>query len=72
MVKSDDELMTINDIAEYLNVSRGTVDRLIRKNVIPVYRISGSRRCWESDLKAWLAKQRITVNRTESDGQATE
>ena len=72
MAMTDDELMTINEMAEYLNVSRGTVCRLIKNNAITVYRIAGSWRCRESDLKEWLEKQIITVNRPETDGHPME
>ena len=56
----DDEIMTTMDVARYLHVGRTTVDRLIRENAIPGFRVSRRWRCRKSDLLSWLDKQMVT------------
>ena len=64
-----DEFMTPLEVAEYLHVSRSFVDRLIKNNAIPGYRIFRSWRCRKSELLSWLDEKVIAVSRPALDVQ---
>jgi excisionase family DNA binding protein len=52
------ELLTINDIAQMLKLSKRTVCNLMVKdnNPIPAFRLGRSVRFRRQDVEAWLAK----------------
>jgi excisionase family DNA binding protein len=49
------EILTLPEVAKYLKVSRNTVYRLVRREAIPVFRVT--KRGWRFDrdkIAAWL------------------
>jgi excisionase family DNA binding protein len=50
------ELLTIQEVARYLNVNRFTVYRLIRQKKIPAFKVGGQWRFKQEMIDAWLAE----------------
>ena len=52
-------LLTIPEVAEILRISEGGVRRLQQQRCIPFLKVGGSVRFAESDLMAYIEKQRV-------------
>lgn len=50
--------MTVQEVAEYLNVDPKTVYRLVNRGELPGFKVGGSWRFQKDDLDAWIAKQK--------------
>jgi excisionase family DNA binding protein len=57
--QSDDGLMSVADVARYLNVSTSTVRDFIARGEIPFHRIRTLIRFRRSEVDAWLEATRI-------------
>ena len=55
----ESEMMTLADVAEYLNCHYSTAIRLVRNGDFPAFRLGGSGdyRCRRSDLEKWIAER---------------
>jgi len=55
---NDLEMMTVSDVAEYLNISTSTVRRLIRQtpNPMPHIKLGNTLRIPRSRLDAWIVE----------------
>jgi excisionase family DNA binding protein len=51
-------LLTRDDAAEYLAISKRTLDRLVQSGSIPAYRIGGHRRFRREDIDSFVASRR--------------
>jgi excisionase family DNA binding protein len=51
-------LMTVEQTAKYLNISRSATYRLINEQGLPVYRLGGSVRTRKEDIETWLQQQK--------------
>lgn len=51
-IRSDDEWMTLQDATAYTKIKRGTLYQLMKENILPWYRVTGTsqRRLKRSDL----------------------
>ncbi len=58
--RSNEPMLTINEVAERLNVSDRTVQRWITSGALPVHRLGRMIRIAGPDLKAFLAIKRAT------------
>lgn len=63
-VDAMDKLLTINELTDYLNVSRRTVYRLLDDTEFPAYRVGGHLRFRREEVDEWLQKQRLTRKET--------
>jgi excisionase family DNA binding protein len=52
-------MLTPDDLAAYLRISKTGVYRMVEKRQIPFYRIGGSLRFAQSDILAYLGGKRI-------------
>jgi len=50
--------MTVQEVAEYLNVDPKTVYRLVNRGELPGFKVGGSWRFQKDDLDEWIAKQK--------------
>lgn len=57
----DDEVMTLEEAAEYLKVHPTTLYRLVRRGQVPGRKMGGSWRFHRSGLEAWLGKVKPRV-----------
>ena len=56
------ELVTLNVISDFLQVSVGTALRYINDHGLPVYRPAGSYRAWTDELNAWKREELTMVD----------
>jgi excisionase family DNA binding protein len=50
------ELMTVNELCDYLRVHRTTIYRLLRKNSIPAFRVGSDWRFFRSRIDEWCSE----------------
>lgn len=50
----EDRLLTLSQLAKYLNISRRTVYRVLKDSSLPAYRVGKHRRFKMSDIDKWL------------------
>ena len=61
--------MTVQEVAEYLNVDPKTVYRLVNRGELPGFKVRGSWRFQKNDLDEWIAKQKeAAANKAEDEG----
>ena len=53
---SSHSLLTLEQVAEYLNVNKFTVYRLVVKKTLPAFRVGKQWRFKQELVEAWLAK----------------
>jgi excisionase family DNA binding protein len=58
MIDMMEDLLTVEDVANKLNVSEETIKRMLRQKQLPGYKISGQWRISQEDLLKYLAKQK--------------
>ena len=51
-------LLTIHEVALYLNVTERTVYRFVRENKMPAYKLGGSWRFKSAQVEAWMEGQK--------------
>lgn len=57
-MNDDNEIMTINQVAEYLQISTITTYRLVQEGKIPAFKIGRSWRIKREDLHEFIEKQK--------------
>lgn len=55
------QALTVQQVAEILNVNERTVYRMVSKGELPGFRVAGSWRFLQEDLEAWIAEQKAAV-----------
>lgn len=60
----EEKLLTLDDLADYLNISRRTTYRLLKGSDLPAYRIGGHLRFRREDIDLWIDKQRLDQKKT--------
>jgi len=53
------ELLSVDDLSEYLNIKKSTVYSLVENGELPYYRIGRLIRCKRSDVDAWMETHRV-------------
>jgi len=61
------EYLTIDQVAELLNVSAKTIRRLVRRSELPGFKVGGQWRIKRADIDEWVAAQKRTAH--ESGGK---
>jgi len=59
--------MTVQDVAEYLNIDPKTVYRMVNRGDLPGFKVGGSWRFKRDDLDAWIAKQKEAAAKKAED-----
>jgi len=54
---SDDEILTIRELASYLKIAEKTAYRFVAEGRIPGFKVGGSWRFRRSEIERWIAKQ---------------
>ena len=54
---SEEAILTIKDVAEYLKVAEKTVYRLAGAKQIPAFKVGGSWRFSRADIDSWIKQQ---------------
>ncbi len=55
--RMNQEIMKINDVAEYLKIAPSTVYRLIHQRQFPAFRFGGNYRISRAALDEWIERQ---------------
>lgn len=53
-----DEILTIQELAEYLKLNEKTAYRLAAEKKLPGFKVGGSWRFKRDDLEAWIEEQK--------------
>jgi excisionase family DNA binding protein len=59
-----EKLMTLEQVAEYLNVDRFTVYRLLSKKALPAFKVGNQWRFKRKMIEAWLMKNANVQGKT--------
>ncbi len=54
---SDDEILTIRELASYLKIAEKTAYRFVSEGRIPGFKVGGSWRFRRSEIERWIAEQ---------------
>ena len=57
MASSEDEIMTLPEVADYLKVAERTLYRLAASKKIPAFKVGEAWRFTKSDIEAWIRSQ---------------
>jgi len=58
-VSEDNEIMTISQVAKYLQISEITTYRLVQEGKIPAFKVGRSWRIKREDINEFIEKQKI-------------
>lgn len=67
---SEDEILTIKQVAEYLQVTERTIYRLAAAKKIPAFKVGGTWRFSRSAIDAWIKQQTIDGHDAERDNSS--
>jgi excisionase family DNA binding protein len=56
-VAMETDVMTVNELCDYLRVHRSTIYRLLRTDAIPAFRVGSDWRFTRSRIDEWCAEQ---------------
>lgn len=56
----DNKLLTVEDLAEYLQLSTKTIYRMLRRGQLPCYRVGNQWRFRRETIDTWLEDERKT------------
>lgn len=65
-------IMTIEEISEYLKTSKYTIYRLIREKAIPASRLGGQWRFQKNQVDQWFSNQCITKSKERNITKLTQ
>ena len=58
MARPIEAAMTVRDVAKFLNVGNITVYRLVQAGELPGFKVAGSWRFQEADIRRWIEGQK--------------
>lgn len=58
MVRPIESAMTVRDVAKFLNVGNVTVYRLVQAGELPGFKVAGSWRFQEADIRRWIEEKK--------------
>ena len=61
------DVMTLQQVADYLHCHYTTIYRLLRKRAIPGFRLGGDWRFRRSDVDKWIESRTIRASETEPE-----
>ncbi|WP_441295895.1 methylation-associated defense system helix-turn-helix domain-containing protein MAD1 [Pseudomonas sp. TAA207] len=65
-MSSESEILTLDEVADYLKAGKRTIYRLAQKGEIPAFKFGGTWRFRRQELDVWIA-QRIKDNKEKSE-----
>lgn len=54
---SDDEIMTVKELADYLKIAEKTAYRFVAEGRIPGFKVGSALRFRKSEIDKWIAEQ---------------
>lgn len=67
MTNPENQILTIEEVAEYLKAGKRTVYRLAAEGKLPAFKLGGSWRFRQSDLDGWISANLTNKNAGASD-----
>ena len=61
---SNDEILTLPEVAELLRIAEKTVYSLAQRGEIPAFKVGGQWRFKQADINSWIEKQKARASRT--------
>ena len=61
---SNDEILTLPEVAELLRIAEKTVYSLAQRSEIPAFKVGGQWRFKQADINACIEKQKALASRT--------
>ena len=58
MARPIESAMTVRDVAKFLNVGNITVYRLVQAGELPGFKVAGSWRFQEADIRRWIEERK--------------
>jgi excisionase family DNA binding protein len=55
-MKTESDVLTVSDVARYLQVHTGTIYRLLRARQIPAFKLGGGWRFRKAQIDEWVKK----------------
>ena len=55
---SNDEILTIKELAAYLKIAEKTAYRYVSESIIPGFKVGGSWRFHKKDIDQWIEQQK--------------
>ena len=68
---SEDEILTIKQVAVYLKVTERTIYRLAAAKKIPAFKVGGTWRFSRADIDGWIKQQSMDVLDTGREEEKT-
>lgn len=62
---SEEAILTIKEVAEYLKVAEKTIYRLVGTKKIPAFKVGGAWRFSRADIDQWIKQQTITTDKND-------
>jgi excisionase family DNA binding protein len=56
---SDDEILTVKELADYLKIAEKTAYRFVAEGKIPAFKVGSSWRFKKDEIDAWIKRQSI-------------
>jgi len=63
-----EELLTLEELAKYLKISKHTLYKMLEKGEIPAFKIANQWRFKKSDIDKWIEQQRKTTLKVQNNG----
>ena len=63
-----EELLTLEELAKYLKISKHTLYKMLEKGEIPAFKIANQWRFKKSDIDKWIEQQRKTTLKEQNNG----
>ena len=63
-------MLTVRDLAELLRVDEKTIYRMAQRGELPGFKVSGSWRFEEGDIRAWIESRKSAGARSMSSGDS--
>lgn len=70
MTDPDSEILTLDEVAAYLEAGKRTVYRLAQKGEIPGFKLGGTWRFRRTELDRWIARRIGTHGQLAKSGEA--
>jgi excisionase family DNA binding protein len=59
---SDDEIMTVKELAEYLKIAEKTAYRFAAEGKLPGFKVGGSWRFDKKDIQKWIDQRKKDIS----------
>lgn len=64
-------MLTVRDLADLLKVDEKTVYRMAQRGDLPGFKVSGSWRFEESDIRSWIDQRKMAAGGTQAIARRT-